>query len=136
VHEVEADIPWVQCPKCGALQPDLDGFGFLACIPGCGYCTHPCASVQDGDWICGICEKAIPEPEQRSLQREKVVADAKWNDEFQYGDAYDVSVLLARIDSEPSLSSNCNAYRLALINAFGRIHTLERQIQALTFPTS
>ena len=45
------DYPTVDCPKCGKTQTDMDGFGFLACIPGCGFCTHP--SRTDG--VCGIC---------------------------------------------------------------------------------
>ena len=52
--------PTVTCPKCQSVQIDMDGFGFLACIPGCGYCTHPSLT----DDVCGICgetvEKALP----------------------------------------------------------------------------
>jgi ribosomal protein L37AE/L43A len=40
----------INCPKCGAEQEDLDGFGVLYC-EACGFCTH--ASV-NGD-ICGLC---------------------------------------------------------------------------------
>jgi hypothetical protein len=47
------DYPTVRCPKCGKEETDMDGFGFIACIPGCGYCTHPSS---DGDPpVCGIC---------------------------------------------------------------------------------
>lgn len=44
----------LECPKCGAAQEDLDGFGVVACS-ACGYCTHP---SRDND-ICGICKKKI-----------------------------------------------------------------------------
>ena len=65
------DYPTVTCPKCGREQVDMDGFGFLACIPFnipvsiaekhgvipcCGYCTHP--SITDG--VCGICGEHQP----------------------------------------------------------------------------
>jgi hypothetical protein len=33
----------------------MDGFGFIACIPGCGYCTHPSKMEIDGFWTCQIC---------------------------------------------------------------------------------
>lgn len=39
------------CPQCGAEQEDCDGFGFLACVPGCGLCSHP---ERDGG-VCSIC---------------------------------------------------------------------------------
>lgn len=45
---------WMNCPKCGRRQEDLDGFGVLYCRH-CGYCTH--ASV-DGD-VCGFCKKVV-----------------------------------------------------------------------------
>lgn len=44
----------LECPKCGAAQEDLDGFGVVACS-ACGYCTHP---SRTGD-ICGICGKKV-----------------------------------------------------------------------------
>jgi rubrerythrin len=55
----EGDQPDMQCPKCGAILPDFDGFGFLAHTKpeypdGCGYCTHP--SRDDG--VCNICGDA------------------------------------------------------------------------------
>ena len=51
------DYPVVKCPKCGKEQVDMDGFGFLACIPGCGYCKHPSASGNPP--VCGICGEAV-----------------------------------------------------------------------------
>lgn len=53
--------PTMTCPRCGAEEPDHDGFGMVAhtkpAYPnGCGYCSHP---SRDGDgqggWRCGIC---------------------------------------------------------------------------------
>jgi ssDNA-binding Zn-finger/Zn-ribbon topoisomerase 1 len=52
-EDVEIAI-MVICPKCGAEQQDLDGFGVLHC-PKCGYCSH--ASVT-GD-ICGLCGQKV-----------------------------------------------------------------------------
>jgi hypothetical protein len=49
------DYPMAKCPKCGDEQLDFDGFGFIACIPGCGHCTHPSADGVDGRFYCGIC---------------------------------------------------------------------------------
>jgi hypothetical protein len=55
------DLPTMTCPKCGAEEPDFDGFGMLshtkpAYPNGCGYCTCP---SRDGDgkgnWVCGSC---------------------------------------------------------------------------------
>lgn len=49
----------VECPKCGAVQQDLDGFGVPHC-ERCGYCTH--ASVTAG--VCDLCgEKQRQETE-------------------------------------------------------------------------
>jgi len=44
----------VDCPKCGADQEDLDGFGVVFCV-ACGYCQH---LSRDND-ICGICKKRV-----------------------------------------------------------------------------
>lgn len=52
-HDDE-EMPTMRCPRCGQLEPDMDGFGMLAHAP-CGYCTHP--SITDG--VCGICEVEI-----------------------------------------------------------------------------
>lgn len=45
----------VACPRCGAEQEDMDGFGVLAC-DACGLCEHP---SRDGDgtggMVCSIC---------------------------------------------------------------------------------
>lgn len=46
----------VVCPKCGAEQEDLDGFGVLFC-PACRYCTH--ASVTGN--VCGFCKAYLGE---------------------------------------------------------------------------
>lgn len=43
-------IPLMQCPQCGAVMEDLDGFGVLA-HNTCGFCTHPCIT----DDACDIC---------------------------------------------------------------------------------
>ena len=44
-----------QCRKCGASQPDHDGFGVLLCN-SCGYCRHPSSTRDlDGDYICDLC---------------------------------------------------------------------------------
>jgi len=49
----------ISCPKCGAEQLDLDGFGLVAC-PECGFCTHPSAdSDAHGRMVCGICKKVV-----------------------------------------------------------------------------
>lgn len=53
------DQPLVECPRCGLLIPDFDGFGVLSHVhqpddrwpPPCGYCSHPAI---DGD-TCAIC---------------------------------------------------------------------------------
>lgn len=54
---VNDDYPTVACPKCEKEQTDMDGFGFVACIPGCGYCKHVCAEKAPGskEWKCSIC---------------------------------------------------------------------------------
>lgn len=51
-----AEVPRAECPRCGAQQDDLDGFGVLRCA-ACGYCTH--ASVTGG--TCGLCHERVPE---------------------------------------------------------------------------
>ena len=51
--EFDDDI-FVECPKCGADQQDLDGFGVLFCA-ACGFCKH--ASITDD--ICGFCGKKV-----------------------------------------------------------------------------
>lgn len=50
-----ADYPTAVCPRCGKETVDMDGFGFIACIPGCGLCTHPSWTKIGGLWECGIC---------------------------------------------------------------------------------
>jgi len=59
------DYPIVECPKCGKSEADMDGFGFIACIPGCGHCTHPSAEQHQpiGLWYCGICGQCLPDSE-------------------------------------------------------------------------
>lgn len=64
------DTPLVNCPGCGLLLPDFDGFGILAHfrpqgatgdiwdkMPApCGYCSHPSSDYHEGcGWVCGIC---------------------------------------------------------------------------------
>jgi len=44
------DMPEMTCPKCRPEEPDLDGFGMLAC-PACKWCSHP---SRDGG-RCNIC---------------------------------------------------------------------------------
>lgn len=50
--ESETELPTVTCPRCGAAELDMDGFGMLVCPrdPKC-YCTHP----HTIDGVCGIC---------------------------------------------------------------------------------
>ena len=52
MNDDETEYPIVYCPRCGAEQVDMDGFGFLACIPGCGWCTHPSGTNGQCD-LCG-----------------------------------------------------------------------------------
>ncbi len=48
----------VACPKCGAEQQDLDGFGVLYC-PACRYCQHPSGTlIRGGGWVCNLCGHA------------------------------------------------------------------------------
>lgn len=45
--------PVMRCPRCGAPDLDMDGFGCIACPrdpKGC-YCSHPSST----DGICEIC---------------------------------------------------------------------------------
>jgi hypothetical protein len=44
----------MDCPKCGTVQVDLDGFGVLYC-PACVYCQHASRS----DDVCGFCGKRV-----------------------------------------------------------------------------
>lgn len=44
------DVPTAECPKCGWMQEDHDGFGVLHCFK-CGYCTH---AAVDGN-VCSLC---------------------------------------------------------------------------------
>ena len=48
------DYPTSECPKCGAAQTDLDGFGVVRCDK-CGYCAHPSETGIPGGWKCDIC---------------------------------------------------------------------------------
>jgi hypothetical protein len=68
---VTEDRPTMRCPRCGAEEPDFDGFAMLAHVKpgfssGCGYCTHP--SRDDG--VCGICGDIEPD-------RPKPMSDAE-----------------------------------------------------------
>ena len=57
------DVPLLNCPGCGFLLPDFDGFGVVAHVgefknypPSCGYCSHPSQDQNSkGKWVCGIC---------------------------------------------------------------------------------
>lgn len=42
----DPDIPFVTCPKCGAVQADAEEFGFIRCDE-CGYCIDPFAQATD-----------------------------------------------------------------------------------------
>lgn len=57
------EYPTVECPKCGKETPDMDGFGFIACIPGCGHCRHVAASKHNDGWRCDICSASLPRVE-------------------------------------------------------------------------
>lgn len=47
-------MPTIECPECGDVQEDLDGFGFIFC-PACCHCTHP--NTYEGR--CGICGEEV-----------------------------------------------------------------------------
>jgi len=47
-------MPLMECPNCGNVSDDFDGFGVLAC-DACGFCTHPAIT---GD-VCEICGKVF-----------------------------------------------------------------------------
>lgn len=58
-HENECPVcaeaePIVTCPRCGAEQADLDGFGVIHC-ESCGFCCHP--SITGG--TCDLCERTV-----------------------------------------------------------------------------
>lgn len=63
---VVEDYPTVECPRCGLAQTDIDGFGFIACLPPgfrfggylqghCGLCTHPSKSGSPNGMRCDLC---------------------------------------------------------------------------------
>lgn len=61
LFSLDEEVPQTQCPRCGEWLDDLDGFGVLAHIPGCGYCSHPSGDGDGkGGYTCGICGVAIP----------------------------------------------------------------------------
>jgi hypothetical protein len=46
-----------QCPKCGDITEDFDGFGCLYCEK-CGYCTHASQTgVNKWTMKCNFCGK-------------------------------------------------------------------------------
>lgn len=47
-------MPLSACPRCGATQPDPDGFGVQGCH-ACGYCRHPCQTLIKTRWVCDLC---------------------------------------------------------------------------------
>lgn len=57
---IDAEYPIVECPRCGAKQEDMDGFGFVYC-DHCGHCTHPVATYCDESepWFCELCGAAV-----------------------------------------------------------------------------
>jgi len=68
IARYEDEVPLLNCPGCGLLVPDFDGFGIVAHLdpdesaqledfpPGCGYCTHPTADGNaDGKMVCNLC---------------------------------------------------------------------------------
>ena len=59
--------PVVACPRCGAGQEDLDGFGVIRC-EACGYCRHP--SYEGG--VCTISGAAWEDPEVTPEQAEQI----------------------------------------------------------------
>lgn len=61
------NYPLVECPSCGTMHTDADGFGVQFCEV-CGYCTHPAA---DGD-VCQLCGGIIKKDEPGTQQREIV----------------------------------------------------------------
>jgi hypothetical protein len=65
----DVDYPIHACPACGVEQVDMDGFGFIACLPAgfkpgdsfgqcCGFCTH--ASASGNPMKCDFCGTLIP----------------------------------------------------------------------------
>lgn len=53
------DYPVHACPKCGAEQLDMDGFGLLAC-PTCGLCTHSSATSNAArEMVCDACGAVV-----------------------------------------------------------------------------
>lgn len=67
------EVVMATCPGCGAEVPDYDGFGVVAHVPGCGYCSHPSMSnVGIGRWICDLCEAV----EVRTADHVNAIADS------------------------------------------------------------
>ena len=50
-----------ECPKCGAMAADYDGFGMIRCV--CEFCAHPSRTGNlTGSLRCDICGNVESEP--------------------------------------------------------------------------
>ena len=56
-------VDGIKCPKCGNIEEDFDGLGFMCCDK-CGHCIHPNSTLEGDKWICGFCGKEIKEDEK------------------------------------------------------------------------
>lgn len=54
------EVPEAECPRCLAVQHDLDGFGVQWCGV-CGYCRHPMQTQvkATGKFVCDLCQKVM-----------------------------------------------------------------------------
>jgi hypothetical protein len=64
------EYPTMECPRCGDVTEDLDGFGPLIC-DRCGWCSHPSST---GD-VCDACgHSAIP-----AARAKRILEQAGWD---------------------------------------------------------